>query len=233
MQRYATSSSVCIECPKNAVTEGSNSTRKGHCQCAPFYYAHTDTQHPDVWDCRSCFTGINCNTGGSALRTLSLMPGFFRTSENSTDVRRCADSRAGCDQNGHSGECKTSTSGCIGGSSPADLCRPGLTGVFCQLCTAWTDHNVSSAVHYVRATDQEPAHCAPCSAGNFLALASLLGVCLLLVLAAWAAQESIHSLCSPRFIKVISLVKKYYHQYTVPVKLKTLIVTSMGLGQID
>lgn len=69
-------------------------------------------------------------------------------------MRRCPDHKAGCEAG--AAACN-GTSGCRADGQ----CAPGLTGVFCQACDL---SNVTDGklVHYVAATDDEVAHCAPC-----------------------------------------------------------------------
>jgi hypothetical protein len=64
--------------------------------------------------------GLSLGTGsihkGLTIRTLPLLRGYYRTSTSSSDVRRCPDANAGCQQSSMS-FCRTSTSGCLGGSA--------------------------------------------------------------------------------------------------------------------
>ena len=74
-------------------------------------------------------------------------------------MRRCPDASKNCD--GQS-ECPHTSSGCVGSinasviNSAASLCREGLTGVFCQLCTETRDR------YYFAARGADLARCEHC-----------------------------------------------------------------------
>ena len=131
--------------------------------CKPDFYDADATD--DGIDCQRCTVGMNCEGVGAALLDLPVLPGYFRVSNTSTDVRRCPDASAGCDG---SSECVESISGCAGtntshganrtcdgGGMGCALCHKGLTGVYCQQC-------VDPAHYYVSMADGKPATCKPC-----------------------------------------------------------------------
>ena len=80
------------------------------------------------------------------LSTLPIKPGYYRRSENTTDVRRCPDAAIGCSDNA---ACDDSKSGCRGGnvSEGNGLCHDGLTGVFCKRAPCRVSNLVVQQVH--------------------------------------------------------------------------------------
>jgi hypothetical protein len=138
-------------------------------------------------DCVACGVGINCTLGGSKLSTLALLPGFWRTSNASLDLRRCPDAGSNCSITGQA-TCAFSTSGCRGGrgESATHYCSPGLTGPLCRLCSP--ANGSSELVYYSPATTSEVASCRRCgrllnstAVTSTILLAVLLGVLGLLV----------------------------------------------------
>ena len=87
--------------------------------------------------CCVCPVGTNCSAGGIPLETLPLKAGYYRLSDDSSDVRRCPDAAANCT---YANQCPETTSGCAGGSDIASVCRPTLRGIFCTQCEADTNH---------------------------------------------------------------------------------------------
>lgn len=98
--------------------------------------------------------GTLCEEAGVTLSNLPIKPGYFRFSSTAVEVVRCSDSGFGC---GVENECIASNSGCRGGSDPALSCHPGLEGIFCELCTEWS--NRSARMYYVAATEKSVAEC--------------------------------------------------------------------------
>ena len=64
--------------------------------------------------------GSDCIVAGVVLASLPLLPGYWRFSRESTDVRRCPDAA------------KKADSGCTGVAEAP--CKPGLNGTYCTLC---------------------------------------------------------------------------------------------------
>ena len=154
---------ACKPCPPNSLSAIA-SVSVDACVCAPGYYDNTadDAAAPR---CVLCKTGSNClaNASGISLATLPLMPGYYRISNSSDDLRRCPDF----------GE----SSGCVGGVGFGEgPCREWLSGPYCRLC------NVSDMTRYF---NPDESACLPCEgdAGPPLALGfSLLTVTLAVIL---------------------------------------------------
>ena len=82
-------------------------------------------------ECIKCPLGADCSVKGLTLQTLSLRPGYYRTADDSADVRVCPDYRPGADELGLFSS-NDSTS-CVGGEmTPA--CADNVTGVYCTRC---------------------------------------------------------------------------------------------------
>ena len=148
----------------------------GHlaCMCDPDYYNEVLVASSGAAQgvrCAACMAGTNCNTSGNTLVSLPLLPGWWRVHTRSTDVRKCP--RFG-GQN---------STGCIGGWGA--LCKPGLTGPYCQLCVNKTGHFY----------DMRKGECASCDAagGQMRLFAILLGV--VVPVALFAVQR-----LGPRFL---------------------------------
>ena len=126
--------------------------------------------------CPDCAAGNK----GILLDTLPIKRGYYRLSDNSTDVRRCPDAAMGC---GDSPVCDESQSGCRGGNltSGNGLCHDGLSGVFCRLCESG---NESKPVYFARATKTSRAACKLCRDNARDTILGLLGVVLSLGVAA-------------------------------------------------
>ena len=109
------------------------------------------------------------------LASLPVKRGYYRRLNSTVDVRRCPDAAVGCSD----GDCLEGSSGCIGGNDIDHACLPGLTGVFCRLCSK-KDH------YYVVARTDRVAHCASCAAASGLGVRVGLLI-MLTILAVWAA----------------------------------------------
>ena len=111
---------ACKPCPKDAVSsEGATSIEA--CVCKPGYY--DEAAAPGVVLCVQCKTGSNCSDSvqGVTLALLPLLPGYYRTTNASADLRRCPDFGV--------------TSGCVGGVGDGEgPCREWLRGPYCKLC---------------------------------------------------------------------------------------------------
>ena len=160
----AKNSSSCKRCPGNAITLGQNTTSIAQCICGASLFDEIVSE-ADI-HCTLCPPGGDCSSPpskGIDLHTIPIRRGYYRLDNSSTDVRRCPDASAGC--SGRS-ECEQSHSGCFGSLEGDDenvtvrhntpLCRAGLQGVFCMLCS-------SSEEFYIAADNAEVAHCETCS----------------------------------------------------------------------
>lgn len=231
----AMNSSVCTDCPdENAHTDGPNSTRVAECRCARTFYADYATLDPPgfQWSCKPCFFGTNtCPNSGTTLRTLALMPGFYRISVNSTDVRRCSDAATGC-PNGRAG-CKSSTSGCR--SEGGEPCRTSLTGPFCRLCSSWADNVTSIQEYYVAATNEDPAHCAACSTSNWLLFSLVTAMGLILVIASRAMSARLPGRNGCRVARFMPswFSGEVVEKYTLQTKIKVLVSFYQVISRLE
>ena len=206
----ANNQSACIKCPEHAVTLGSNATSLDQCLCDWQYY-NADHLSRGV-RCLRCPIGSSCTNPGVTLEALPVKVGFFRKSRSTVDVRSCADVAVGCVP-GES-ECPESHSGCAGGHDPATQCRPGLSGVFCSVCS-----NVSQAHFYVAASETSPATCRPC---EDFALAMVVGaVCAIGFVVFLVAGICVWRKCVPPKWK--KEIRRVWALYGFDTKLKSLI----------
>lgn len=228
----ARNSSVCVDCPDNSDSPP-NSTSRAQCTCKPSFYDEdvSPSLHVRFPKCVSCFTGVACVASGITLETLPILPGYFRASETSTDVRRCPDAAIGC---GGAAQCEATRSGCAGSHSPrrdvvgaprngtsAALCRAGLDGIFCLLCSEQPE-----PVYYVEATPDRAAYCEMCA--NFVTAG--LGVRLLVLLAtlvAIAVGVATASRRAPKWFRV--WLKRVWFRVTITwaVQTKLKILTAV------
>ena len=102
---------ACLQCPANSVTNGTAATSPRHCTCIAGYYNMWLTN--ETVECFQCPVGSRCANEGVTLATLPLITGYYRSSNTSSDLRRCLDF----------GE----SSGCVGGVSDGEgPCKLGL-----------------------------------------------------------------------------------------------------------
>ena len=102
---------ACLQCPANSVTNDTAATSPRHCTCTAGYYNMRLTN--ETVECFKCPMGSSCATEGVTLATLPLITGYYRSSNISSDLRRCPDF----------GE----NSGCVGGVSDGEgPCKLGL-----------------------------------------------------------------------------------------------------------
>ena len=98
-------------------------------------------------ECVLCPVGSRCGEAGAPLASLPLLPGYYRTSNASDDLRRCPD--FGPD------------AGCVGGVGVGEgPCGAQLRGPYCRLC------NVTDTSRYY---DASGSACVPCE-GDVAAL---------------------------------------------------------------
>ena len=181
--RNADDQSYCLPCPENSITLEEGSTSFSDCVCARGFFGDTrllpilhelramNQSRSDEFRlnasrfCLHCVSGTACigsdeNTGaGVTLETLPLLPGYWRNSPASLDIRSCGDNLAGV------------TPGCRGGAG--EPCKDWLTGPRCTLC------NETAGRYY----SQDAFECNECSAGTIVVpmilLASMLAALLL------------------------------------------------------
>ena len=103
--------------------------------------------------CLPCVSGAACRADaaeGLTLETLPLLPGYWRNSPRSLDIRSCGDRAQG------------TTPGCRGGAG--EPCKDWLTGPLCTQC------NVSRGRFY----DADRFECSACGGGSAAGLLSPL-----------------------------------------------------------
>ncbi len=117
--RYPRQTSVdsCTYCPEGATTVVPASTQLEDCVCAPGYYNRNPTGLAvRASDCVPCVAGTDCQHANITVAKLPILPGWFRYSPNSTDVRKCEDFNinANCSADELMTICYHTTSGCQG-----------------------------------------------------------------------------------------------------------------------
>ena len=182
------SSFACQPCPSAySTTRAAGATELKHCLCLPGY-VHS-IQNDSTVRCRPCPPGASCDRLGTSAETLFTLPGFYRPSSETLDVRKCDDWLRNCSWSA----CLDSTSGCRGGSSQLETCPPTLHGPFCALCNASALQNSSGSssasggrAFYVDATQGTDssaiAHCEYCGWTQLWVWLLLAGVSISIVL---------------------------------------------------
>ena len=163
----SSTSTACISCPSEYfTTDASGATQLEQCKCLSGFVLEFGNGSAT---CARCPPGATCNDIGTTLESLSVLPGFYRPSSDSLDVRKCDDSLSNCTN----AACPESTSGCRGGSSQLTSCAPTLMGPFCALCNSSVDVLSDGSSHsgnlfYVSAANgidsSALAHCEDCRA---------------------------------------------------------------------
>ena len=97
-----------VACPFGSTTEGRGSNTSNDCGCQVDTYDN-NTAGPDI-NCKPCPVGAECKRFGITLAQLPLRSGYWRTSENSSDLRRCPDA-------------SKKNTGCIGGVGDEGRCK--------------------------------------------------------------------------------------------------------------
>ena len=154
------SAGACLQCPRSAES-GKSSRSIEDCKCQEGYY----DSRPAVGNvsCEPCPIGSECKGSGSTLALLPLVPGYWRTNDNSSDLRRCPDA---------SSPNKTACANTNG-----VLCKPWTTGPYCRVC------NVTDGSRYF---DSGQSACVQCGDTAATSLAALVGITLaVLFLLCW------------------------------------------------
>ena len=101
---------ACAQCDLFQVAND----ERTECVCQQGYYVGEDANKalpvPD---------GVSPNTAGMTIETLDILPGFWRTSNGSTEVLSCLNEEH-----------------CKGGNNTADLCSEGYNGPLCAVCAS-------------------------------------------------------------------------------------------------
>jgi hypothetical protein len=110
----STAALTCADVDSDAVADGRN--------CCD------SNQYSDGAACRPCLDGADCSIGGTSLAQLPLLPGYWRASPDSTDIRACL-LPASCAGNGRSsGSSANNTSSTGNILTDSVYCAPGYRG---------------------------------------------------------------------------------------------------------
>ena len=157
---------ACVSCPLNSFTYGQSKTAQADCICLVGHYANFTSGN---LSCIACPVGANCTAPGATLEHLPIEEGYWRSSSDTTDVRRCRGALRG-----------SSCVGCGGASCAANFtgCKPSTRGPLCALCEE------ARLVYY----DKDAMECRPCNRDGaavplYVAGGLLLGVGLLSLVA--------------------------------------------------
>ncbi|CAN0467021.1 unnamed protein product, partial [Ectocarpus sp. 8 AP-2014] len=89
-------------------------------ECASELQDEVTVADPDLLPaCEAVPEGAQTTTRGGTLATLEILPGYYRSSATSTDIRECFYEDA-----------------CEGGKVVGEYCAAGYTGPYCAVCTA-------------------------------------------------------------------------------------------------
>ena len=144
---------ACAEFSESLAGSGSVSA----CKCVKDYYDFIDD--PGDVECRRCPIGSACEEeSGHTLASLPLRPGYWRTSNQSSDVKRCPDASSG------------DASACA--NMNGQPCRPWTTGPYCRVC------NVTDGSRYF---DSGQSACVECGNTAATSLAALAGIILVVL----------------------------------------------------
>ena len=153
-QSSAVACKRCAEFSESLAGSASGSA----CKCVKDYYDFIDD--PEVVQCRRCPIGSACGeASGHTLALLPLQPGYWRTSSQSSDLRRCPDASL------------QDKSACA--NVNGQPCKPWTTGPYCRVC------NVSDGSRYF---DSDQSECVECGGRAATSLATLIGITLVVLL---------------------------------------------------
>ena len=150
--------SVCVQCPAESTSE-QGSTSRDDCKCREGHYA---TSLDSSLSCVACPVGSTCAAIGVTLARLPLEPGYYRTSNASSDLRHCPDAAG-------------NNSGCVGGVGNGEgPCREWLEGPYCTLC------NVTDKSRYY---DEDESACLLCTGDAAAPIVMGVGIALVVIVA--------------------------------------------------
>ena len=152
-------------CPRFAESDESSVSIED-CKCQKDYYDSRNSSSAaaaDDFSCKPCPLGSKCKESGSTLALLPLRPGYWRTNDDSSDLRRCPDASS------------PDTTACA--NTNGALCKPFTTGPYCRVC------NVTDGSRYF---DSGQSACVECGDTAATSLAALVGITLaVLLLLCW------------------------------------------------
>ena len=144
------SAGACQQCPRSAES-GENSASIESCKCQEAYYDSEPAA--DSVSCKPCPIGSECKGSGYTLALLPLVPGYWRTNDNSSDLRRCPDASS------------PDTTACANENGVS--CKPWTTGPYCRVC------NVTDGSRHF---DSDQSACVECGDIAATSLATLVGI---------------------------------------------------------
>ena len=120
-----------------STTVGKGATNQTDCVCPSSQYMTKSEEFADK--CEKVPLGIDTETvvGGMTLFDLALLPGYWRISSTTPDVRKCF-----------------ATEACLGGRNQSEYCRDGSHGPYCNLCILGYRKNVIGLCDVCKTTAQ-------------------------------------------------------------------------------
>ena len=187
------SAGACEQCPRFSES-GRSSASIENCKCQEGYYDNRTAA--EQVDCKPCPIGSACKGSGSTLALLPLLPGYWRTNDNSSDLRRCPDASS------------PNTTACA--NKQGALCKPGTTGPYCRVC------NVTDGSRYF---DSVQSACVECG-DAVTSLVALVGITLaVLFLLCWCSVSQscnrLRSLAYQALLKIRAPLKQMITFYQV------------------
>ena len=155
---------ACQQCPEFAVSNESSKS-VGDCKCQQAYYDN-EPAAGNV-SCKPCPIGSECKGSGGTLALLPLVPGYWRTNDGSSDLRRCPDASS------------PDRTACA--NTKGVPCKPWTTGPYCRVC------NVTDGSQYF---DSGQSACVQCGDTTATSLTALVGITLaMLLLLCWCSRR--------------------------------------------
>ena len=139
---YSVAVQACVEC----ATGTSSLPGSDECyMCSPDFYLLDLNARPSSDNCLACAPGMSCGVGAT-VENITLLPGWWRLSNKTTDLRKCERSGEGSSavsngavNNGtESSELSGGVSGCVGGASVGQCMAKYQTGPECRICQGTT-----------------------------------------------------------------------------------------------
>jgi len=189
---------ACVQCPAMSESPATSISRAA-CTCIEGYY--DGEPDPEEVECVQCPVGSACEDGGVTLTLLPLEPGYYRTGNASSDLRRCPDANRG------------NSSGCTGGVGDGGEgpCKEWLRGPYCSLCNVTDDSRYYSP---------DVSECLACE-GDWEASMGIFAAGVVVVLAAISlcARFQPHR-AVPSLARVATRARRLYAQLSLRPKLK-------------
>jgi hypothetical protein len=134
---FTETNSSCVLCSERVVGSTSlqdESVSVKDCVCAGKQYFSPNAGANGM--CVDCvgLTGIDCDKNGMTLESLSLMPGFWRTSFESLDIRHCGNVEACIGTEAAESNRDLNVSFAYSRSEADFYCAEGYVGPYCSVC---------------------------------------------------------------------------------------------------